>query len=591
MNLKNIFLVLLATVFITSCSKKDDPKYENYIQEPVAANVKDLDPTVSSDLYSSIIMGQIFSNLVQYNYLKRPMVIEPLDADGMPKVSADKKTYTFKLKKGILFHDNECFKATGGKGREVTAEDYIYSWKRTADPATHSDGFWIFEGKVKGFVEWRDEAAKAGKADYSKPVLGLSAPDKYTIKIDLLKPYPQLLYVLAMNPGAVVPKECVEFYGQEFQNHPVGSGPYRFNSWVRNSKIILDRNPTYRDEFYPSSGEPGDKENGLLVDAGKKLPLNDGIIFTEIIEDQPRFLNFRKGAFDWTAIPKDNFDTTVKKDKIDPALAKQGVSLNITVDTDVTFNSFNMDDPIVGGAKGKPIRQALSLAMNSPELIQKFYNGRAVPAQGPVPPNLAGYDPTLKNPYKGPDIEGAKAILKKAGHPNGQGIPELVYELNSGSTGRQMGEFFQQRAALIGIKIKLNTNTWPEFIQKQKVRKAQLFGMAWQADYPDAENFLQLFYGPNGSPGPNNSNYNNPEFDKLYQQASTLFDSPERNAIYKKMVAIIVEDAPWIFETHRKSYVLTNGWFKNFKRNLTIQNYAKYYRIDKDAKKELKKNL
>lgn len=588
----SLIFTLCFALFLTSCTKQDDGEFANYVQEPVKSNVKDLDPTVSSDLYSSIIMGHIFSNLVQYHYLKLPMRIIPLDAEAMPTISADKKTYTFKLRKGLMFHDSEAFKATGGKGREVTAEDYLYSWKRAADPSTHSDGFWIFEGKVKGFKEWRDEAAKVGKADYSKPVPGLSAPDKYTIKITLEKPYPQLLYVLAMNPAAVVPREAVEFYGQEFQNHPVGSGPYKFRSWVRNSKIILDKNPNYRkDDLYPADGDPDDKAAGRLADAGKSLPLNDGIVFHEVVEDQPRWLNYMKGAFDWVEIPKDNQDGAVKNGKVSENITALGMNLSTTVDNDVTFDSFNMEDPVVGGAKGKLLRQALSLAVDPNELIKKFYDGRAVSAQGPVPPSSSGFDPSLKNPYKGPNIEKAKELLKKAGHPNGEGLPELVYDVYSGSTARQLAEFFQQRAALIGVKVRINVNTWPEFIQKQKIKKIQVFGMAWQADYPDGENFLQLFYGPNKSPGPNNSNYDNPEFNKLYEQASVLFDGPARNAIYRKMMDILVDDIPWVFNVHRKSYVLTQGWFKNYKRNLTIQNYGKYYRIDAAAKAELKKKL
>lgn len=586
-----LVLALITSITITSCTKKEDKEYDHFVHYPIKANIKGIDPIHSSDLYSSTVMAQIYSALMQYNYLKRPTTVEPLDADGMPKISKDQKTYTFKIKKGIMFHDNPCFKATNGKGREVTAEDYIYSWKRVADPKSVSDGFWVFEGKIKGFKQWQEEASKAGKTDYSKPVPGLEAVDSYTLKITLEKPYPQLLYVLTMNQSSPVAKECVEHYGPEYQNNPVVSGPYKFKSWVRNSKIILEKNPNYRQETYPTTGEPTDAANGLLADAGKKLPLNEGVIFTEVVEDQPRYLNFRKGVFDIAEIPKDNFDTTVKNDELVPELASQGIRLGKYIDDDVTFESFNQDDPIVGGAKAKHLRQALSLVIDPQELITKFYNGRAVPAHGPIPPSISGYDPSLKNPYKGPNLEKAKALLKKAGYPDGKGLPELQYETYAGSTGRQIVEYFQQRAALIGVKIKITVNTWPEFLSKQKKRRAQMFGMAWSADYPDAENFLQLFYGPNGSPGPNNSNYNNPEFNKLYDKAAVMQDGPARNAIYRKMVDLVVEDAPWIFNIHRKQYVLTHGWFKNYKRNMMILNHIKYYTVDSALKEQLKKKL
>ncbi len=586
-----VISLIISSFVLGSCSKKEESQFENYVHEPLKSSIKGMDPVISSDLYSGIVMGQIYSTLLQYNYLQRPIIVEPLDADGMPQISKDQKTYTFKIKKGLMFHDSPVFKATSGKGREVTAEDYIYSWKRLADPSAHSDGFWVFEGKVKGFKEWRDEAVKLGKANYSQAVPGLTAVDQHTLKIELEKPYPQLLFVLTMIPAAVLPHEAIEFHGPEFQNNPVGSGPYKFHSWVRNSTIVLDRNPNYMNEVYPSKGEPSDSANGNLADAGKKLPLNEGVVFTETVEDQPRFLNFRKGVFDWVEIPKDNFDSAVKNDELASDMVQQGVRLTKYVDPDVTFDSFNMDDPIVGGAKGKFLRQAISLTVDPAELIKKFYNDRAVPAHGPIPPSISGYDPDLKNPYKGPRLEKAKELLKKAGYPGGQGLPELKYETYQGSTARQIVEYLQQRASLIGVKIKINANTWPEFLQKQKQRKAQMFGMAWSADYPDAENFLQLFYGPNGSPGPNNSNYNNPEFNKLYEQASVMPDNAARNVIYRKMVALVVEDTPWIFDTHRKSYVLQNGWFHNHKRNLMNLNYIKYYRVDKEAKAQLKKKL
>jgi oligopeptide transport system substrate-binding protein len=595
MKLKTLFSALIAFLslaLIASCTKKEDSIYENYVHESIKSNVKGLDPaTTASDLYPGIVMGQIYEGLLQYSYLERPVHPEPLLADGMPQISKDGMTYTFKIKKGVLFHDDPCFKTTNGKGRELEAEDFIFSWKRLGDPALHSDGFWIFDGKVRGMTEWRDSMVKAGKADYSKPVEGFSAPDKNTLVIKLVKPYPQLLYVLTMTGAWVVPHEAVDTYGADLQNHPVGTGPYKFKSWVRNAQVILDRNPNFREETYPTKGEAADQAEGRLADAGKKLPLNNGVVFTEMVEDQPRFLNFRKGVFDWLEIPKDNFDSTVKNDSVTDDLKAQSVALHKSFDGDITFDSFNMEDPVVGGDKNKFLRQAMSLAVNTDELIKKFYNGRALAAQGPIPPEVLGYDANRKSPYKTHDLEKAKELLKKAGHADGVGISEITYETYNGSTNRQIAEFFQQSMSQIGIKIKININTWPEFLDKVKTKKAQMLGMAWSADYPDGENFLQLFYGRNASPGPNNSNYNNPEYNKLYEQAAVMQDGPERRKIYQKMVDMVVEDCPWIFDAHRKAYVLTNGWLSNFKRNLTILNYIKYYRVDKDKKAELKKKL
>ncbi|MCC6276795.1 MAG: hypothetical protein IT289_02640 [Oligoflexia bacterium] len=590
MKLSRVVLVALVSLGISACTKKEDKKFANYVREALKTNIKGLDPVVSGDLYSSTVMAQIFGTLTQYSYLERPTKVVPYQADGMPQISKDGLTYTFKIKKGVLFHDDACF--SNGKGRELEAEDFIYSFKRLADPAWQSDGFWIFEDKIKGFTAWRNEASKAGKADYSKPVPGLEAVDKHTLKISLEKPYPQLLYVLTMSPAMVVPRECVEKYGKDFQNHPVGTGPYKFQSWTRNSQIVLERHPGYMEEYYPTVGEPQDQANGLLADAGKRLPLNDGVIFTEIVEDQPRWLSFRKGEFDYLEIPKDYFDGAVVSDDLTAEYKNAGVSLSKTVGTDITFVSFNMDDPVVGGlgGKGKYLRQALSTAYNTEETIKKFYNGRAVSAQGPIPPGLGGYDPNRVNPFKQHNIEKAKELLKKAGYTEAT-APEIHIDLPNGVTYRQFGEYYQQLFNTIGVKAKVQLHTWPEFQDKHKKRKSQVFSMAWGADYPDAENFLQLFYGKNASPGPNNSNFNHPEFNKLFEKAAVMQDGPARNAIYNKMVDIVIDETPWIFGVHRKDYYLTHGWFKNYKRNGIILNYSKYYRVDQEAKDKLKKKL
>lgn len=588
MNPISKLLLILCCVFTVAagCTKKED-KRSGYIRRAFNANVKGLDPALISDVYSARVVAHMLEPLFQYNYLERPYKAEPLVAAGMPEVSKDGLTYTIKIKPGIKFHDDPAFK--DGKGRDLTVEDFIYAWKRIADPNIHSENFWLFEGKLKGFTKWRDDAQKTGTTDYSKPIEGLQAVDATTLKIMLEKPFPQLVLILAMPTTAPIAKEVAEKYGKDLMNHPIGTGPYMLEDWTRNSEIVVKKNPSYRQEVYPSKGEASDEAAGFLADAGKPLPLNDGVVFKEYVEDQPRWLNFMKGNLDWVSIPKDNYNVAVVNGELSPDLKKLGISLFGEMSLDVTFNSFNMDDPVVG--KNKLLRQALSLTVDDNDFIQKFYNGRAVQANGPIPPGLSGYDPNFKNPYKGPNIEKAKELLKKAGYPEGKGLPELVFSSSNGSTSRQIAEWYAARFALIGVKLKIEMTTWPEFTDKIKKRKAQIFGMAWNGDYPDAENFLALFYSKNASPGSNNSNYKNPEFDKLYEKASVLPEGAERTELYKKMVAIVAEDTPWIFNTHRKVEATYHGWVRNFKPSELIDNYTKYIRIDKDKKAELSKKL
>lgn len=577
---------------VTGCTKKRFDENDNSLNLVLRANVKGLDPASANDLYSSTVISQMYEGLLAYNYLKRPFTLQPALAEAMPEISKDGLTYTFKIKKGVKFHDNAAF--PDGKGREVTAQDFVYSWKRLADPRNTSEGFWIFDGKIKGLNEWAT-AVKNEKANYDTPVEGLQTPDSHTLVIKLTGVYHQLSYVLAMPFAAVVAREAVDKYGKEFLNNPVGTGPFvleKSSDWVRNSKITLKKNPTYRPDTYPSEGMPGDAEKGLLADAGKQLPFVDKLVFSEIVEDQPRWQNGLKGNFDWVEIPKDNFDNAVSKEdrtKIVPDLAAKGLSLDITPALDVTYIGFNMADPVLG--KNKFLRQAMSKAFDSKTYIEKFLNGRGIAAQGPVPPGIDSYDEAFKNPNVAFNLEEAKALLAKAGFPEGKGLPEFQYEGLADSTARQGAEFFVQAMAAIGVKVKINSNTWPQFQEKIKAQKAQIFGIAWGADYPDAQNFLQLFYSKNKTPGPNDTSFNSPEFDKAYEASLKLPPGAERTKLYQKLRDIVADETPWIFNAHRLGYKLVHGWVGNFKWTEVANDYPKYIRIDAKKRAELGNKL
>lgn len=575
---------------ITGCTKKGFDEKDTTLNLVLKANVKGIDPLTSNDLYSGTVVSQIYEGLLQYNYLKRPFVLEPKLADGMPQISKDGLTYTFKIKKGVKFHDNPAFK--DGKGRELVAEDFIYSWKRLADPRNVSDGFWIFDGKIKGLNEWA-AAVKAEKANYDTPIEGLSAPDPQTLVIKLTGVYHQLDYVLAHPFSAVVPREAAEKYGKEFLNNPVGTGPFmleKASDWVRNSKITLKKNPTYRNDPYPSEGEAADQAAGLLADTGKPMPFADKLVFSEIVEDQPRWQNGLKGNFDFFEIPKDNFAGAIKnKTELAPELGTKGMKLSIVPGLDVVYIGINLLDPVLG--KNKFLRQAMSRAHDNQTFIDKFYNGRGIPAQGPIPPDIEGYDPAYKNTNAQFDVAAAKALLAKAGFPEGKGLPELTYETLSDSTARQTAEFFAQQMAQIGIKVRINSNTWPQFQEKIKAQKAQLFGIAWGADYPDAQNFFQLFYSKNKSPGPNDTSYSSPEFDKVYEASLKLPPGAERTKLYVKLRDIVAEDCPWIFNAHRLQYKIAHGWLKNFKWTEVGYDYPKYLRVDGKQRAELGSKL
>ncbi|MBS1984549.1 MAG: hypothetical protein JST16_10285 [Bdellovibrionales bacterium] len=566
---------------LASCTgkKKDDGTLRLYM----LADAKQLDPALVQDLYSNWISSLSYEGLLEYHYLKRPFELKPNLAEAMPTVSKDGLTYTFKIRKGIHFMDSDVF--PGGKGREVKAQDFVYSFLRVADPKLGSGQFWVYDGHIKGLNEWRDKQKTNATVDYDHPPEGFKAVDDYTLQIKLNHKYAQLLFVLAMPTGFVVPHEAVEKLGKDFGNNLVGTGPYKLVNWMRNSKLSFVKNPNYRGEPYPAEGEASDAANGLLADAGKMMPLADKLEYHIFVESQPRWLNFLKGSIDVTQIPKDNFDSMIDKNthELLPDQVAKGIRLMKAPQPEISYIAFNMEDPVI--KKGGPnLRKAIALAIDQKKTSDILFWGTPVLGQFLLPPALAGYEESFVNPYNQHNVEKAKELLAKAGYPGGQGLPELVYEVPNGTDSRQLAELFQKYVGEIGIKVRVNYNQFSELDEKIIRKKAQMWGIAWMADYPDAENFLQLLYGPNSAPGPNGSNFNNPEYNKLYDQMRVMQDSPARRAIINKMRDIYIQEMPIIVERHRVFYYTYHNWLKNFKMEYMGGSIAKYLRVDSELR-------
>ncbi|MFT6633108.1 MAG: ABC-type transport system substrate-binding protein [Bacteriovoracaceae bacterium] len=578
----SVSILLAFSVMFTSCTKKKN--YEEKVLEiNVSAKVKGLDPVNAGDTYSSGEIARVYEGLLQYHYLTRPFKLEPNLAEAMPTVSDDGLTYTFKVKKGVLFHDNKCF--PNGKGRELKAKDFVYAISRMADLKNNSTGWWLLDGKIQGLNEWR-ETYSGKTANYDDKIEGLQALDDYTLQFKLTKKYPQFLYSLAMTYTYAVAREAVETYGEEFLNNPVGTGPFMTGTYSQANVINYVKNPTFRDVRYPTEGSAADKANGLLVNAGQKLPLVDKIKVNIVTEASTRFLKFKNGEVDYSEIPKDDFNQVVTPDQaLTDSFEKMGIALEITPDLDITYIAFNHDDPLF--KKNNKLKQAMSLAYDHQKANELFYNGRGMLAQTIVPPGIGGYDPDYKNPYAKYDIAAAKKMLAEAGYPEGKGLPEIQYETTSTTVARQMSEFFAKSMKDIGIKIKVNTNTWPQLTQKTKKRQAQMFGMAWLGDYPDAENFLQLLYGPNSAPGPNGGNYNNAKFNAEFEKVKNMQPSPERAKLYGKLAQEVAEATPLLLGVHRTSFVLKHSWLKNYKFSTFSHGNSKYYDIDLSKKKKV----
>jgi ABC-type transport system substrate-binding protein len=551
------------------------------------SRIKGFDPVRSGDVPSSTAIARIYEGLLEYSYLDRPYRLQPMLAAAMPVVSEDGLVYTFRLRQGIFFQDDPCF--PGGKGRELTAEDFVYSIKRVADLKNASSGYWAFNRRVQGLDEFRAASAGSTPTNYDAPVEGLRAPDRYTLEIRLTEPYPQLLWVLAMHYAFAVPREAVEFYGAEFVRHPVGTGPYVLSSWETNYRIEFIRNPkwaeTGRIELYPSEGTAEARAAGLLEDAGKPLPFVDRIVQYMVDDPATTWMMFLAGQFSYSAISRDNWDAVITPDRdLTENLNQQGVQLLSGPTLDLYYLGFNLDDPVVG--KNKTLRQALSCAFDPGQLVT-YYNGRVTPVYGPLPKPLAGFRPA-PTAYSF-DLEKARQLLAEAGYPGGIDPAtgrrlELTLELGGATADtRQMVELMAGMFDRIGVVLKASYNNWPAFLDKMDRRQAQMFQLGWVADYPDAENFMQLFCSANASPGPNHANYSNPEFDRLYERLRTLQAGPEKDRLCEQMADLVIEDCPWIFLYQPMDFAVVHHWLKNYSLHDFPYTMVKYRRVDNAA--------
>ncbi len=572
-------LAFAGSLFLSGCGEGDlRARYDEgeKVSFGITARIRGLDPAVSGEVSASMAISRIYEGLVKYDYLARPYKVEPMLAESLPVISKDGLVYTFKIRKGIFFQDDPCF--PDGTGRELVAKDFVYSFKRVADVKNASSGFWALS-RIKGINEFREASTAETPTDYDLEVEGLRSLDRYTFQVELAEPFPQFLDVLTMHYAFVVPREAVEYHKLDFVNHPVGTGPYRLVEWKRNSRIEFARNPkwaeTGRVETYPETASEEQKARGLGEPAGQPVPMVDRVVQFVVDDQSTAWMMFLSGQLDSSAISRDNWDAVITgNQQLNDTLASRGISLVSAPSIDIRYIGFNMDDPVVGSSRdpeqnerNRKLRQALSCAYDF-ERMNQYLNNRLYPANGPIPKPLAGR-PDEPSPYAF-NLEKARRLLAEAGYPDGIDSETgrrltLTMEVGSASGNiRPMMELVADMYQRIDVVLDFSYNTWPAFIEKLNRRQAQMFSLAWLADYPDAENFLQLFYSKNESPGPNHANYRNPEFDSLYEEIRIMQDSPERTAKYEEMARIIIEDCPWIFEYHSMSFALVHSWVKYY---------------------------
>ena len=663
-------LSCLLALLLAACSGAWNDPYpasdrgRNILYSAFTDRPKHLDPVQSYSEDEITFTAQIYEPPLQYHYLKRPYelvtataeaVPQPkyLDAKGRPLAATADPTkiaftdYVVRIKPGIRYQPHPAFarRADGSyryhaldasrlagvetladfserDSRELTADDYVYGIKRLAHPRLHSPIFGLMAEYIVGLEAY----GKHLKAEIARPWIdlrehrleGVEALDRYRYRIRIRGKYPQFLYWLAMPFFAPMPWEADHFHSQPgmaeknltLDWYPIGTGPYMLTENNPNSRMVLERNPNFRNETYPCEGEAGDAEAGLLADCGKPLPFIDRAVFTREKEQIPYWNKFLQGYYDASGISSDSFDQAVQvtagEVSLTDEMRRQGIVLSTSVATSSFYMGYNWLDPLVGGAdpktaeRARKLRQAISIAIDQEEFISIFQNGRGIAAQGPIPPGIFGhregeaginrysYDWVDGQPKRKP-VGDARRLLAEAGWPDGRdaktGEP-LVINLDTTATGvgaKARIDWLNKQFAKLDIQLVVRSTDYNRFQEKVRKGAVQLFYFGWNADYPDPENFMFLLHGKQGKvkfSGENAANYLSPEYDRLFERMKAMENSRERQEIIDRMVEILRHDAPWVFGFHPKDYSLRHAWLHNRKPTKVGNNTLKYQRVD-----------
>lgn len=508
------------------------------------------DPVATSDLYSSIVDMSIYETLYSYDYLASPVKLIPSTATALPEISSDGLTYTIHIKKGIYFSEDPIFKGTK---RELTSYDYAYSLKRLLDPQLRSPNSWLIENSFKGMQVLIEQAKKSGKFNYDAPVEGIQTPDRYTLRLKLNEIDYNLTMKLTHTPTAALAREVVEKYRnpQGFvMNHPIGTGAFILAKWVPGSRILLKRNPSYRGYIWNFEGGNKPEDQKIVAKMrGKKMPQIDEVDIQIIEEKQTQWLAFKQKQLDWITLSEEIASTVIKNNQLIPEVAKTGVYLSQSIPPSLPFTYWNLQDPVVGGLSSEKValRRAIAMAFSTDKFIQIVANGNGIATAFPVPPNIVGYNSEFKTsiPYS---VAAANLLLDRYGYkknqdgyrqlPNGEALT-IEYTMTSGSSSSfKIAEFWKRTFDQIGIHFQTKSMQFPDYLKAQKQCSIQMGMQSWIADYPDADNFFQLFYGKNIH-GSNFGCIKIPEYDALYEQTRLLPAGSQRDFLYQKMARIL----------------------------------------------------
>jgi ABC-type transport system substrate-binding protein len=526
-----------------------------------------------------------------YDYLARPVRIVPQTAEAMPEISDGGRTYLLHLKRGIYFTPDPAFK---GKRRELVADDYVYTFKRFADPQNRSPYAFMIEHRIEGLDEQIEAARKTGKFDYDATIPGLIALDKYTLRFKLTKVDYLFPYTLAHVPFGAVAREVVEAYGADVQAHPVGTGPYMLKEWRRAARIVLEANPNYRKvtwDFAP--GDDAWDKDLVAAMKGKTIPQIGRVEISIIEESQSRWLAFQRRELDYLAVPATFIDQALDAtNNLKPEWTQQGVTLYRAIDPSVTYSFFNFRDPLIGGFSKEKIalRRAIIMGYNLDQEIRVIARNQEVQAQMPIPYGVVGFDPGYRNVNQYDPIL-ANKLLDYFGYRKGpdgyRTLPDgkpLVLRQATGTAAidREYSELWKRSMDAIGVRIVFEPGKFSDTLKAAKACHVMMWQAAWTADYPDGDNFMQLLYGPNTGES-NNGCYESKAYDALYEKSLTLpSDSVERDHLFIDMTRQMEVDGAWSLQSSPIRNQLIRPWVKGYKKHPILQ--AEFVYLDIDLK-------
>jgi len=571
-------LVALSVALPRIASAATWPDLSKVIRVAFPSDITGLDPAATQDVYSYAVQNSIFDALYVWDYLERPYRIVPGVALGMPAISADGRTWTIHIRQGIFFADDPAF---GGQKRELTAADFVYSWKRVVDPRVSSPNTGLLERKLVGLDAAIAKAKASGRFDYDVEIPGLRTIDRHTLQLQLVEPDYTLLATLNDSSLRAVAREVIEKYadgGGRAMDHPVGTGPYRLKEWQRGRRVLLDANPGFRDERFPipaASADAAVKSTAIAMQ-GKRLPQIGTVDIAIVEESNPRLLMFNAGELDLIDVPSDLVPRMIGGNgRLLPEYGDRGIQLQRGTDLATTFAYFNMEDPVVGGYSLDHIalRRAICSAYDVAADIRVIRHGQAMPSTQPLPPDVPGHVRGYGG-FASYDPATARALLDKFGYRdrNGDGIRELpdgkplLIRMAStpSAVSRQQDELWQRSLHEIGIKTEFQVKKFPEQAKAAHAGQLQFWAVAWNGD--TADDYMRLFYGPNAG-GANLARFRNAEFDALFLQSRRVPEGAERDKLYERMTAILAAITPWCPIAYRIGNTVAAPSIRGYRKN------------------------